>query len=642
MRAGAGTSEHVYRRGGGGARPRSLASSRERSGLRSLSGGRSVVARHATVACTRPRDRDHYMASGTRLLLLLMHTLAPGRWLAAGHQPATPEFDCRMRGMLFERARQLLAPSRAAERQAVFDALQLGASCNESSSRPEATAAAAAGSDFALGRPSTMAPGNTAATFYVAAWGGDGAPGSRASPFASLERARAAARAVERPPGSPGARRQRVSVLLRCRPEDGPRCIFHLNRTLVLGPEDSFTSWGAEPGAAHQVVISGGVPLTQLQWQPVRPGGATAGTPHGLQQARLPAGVAASFSSLFVNGQRAVRARTPNGNMERSLCLNPQFMSSGRVGPQYCPSHFPPPPISGVNSWDLERWNFGPMLYREGCADVPPGADAKQFPECFGEVIEVSEPFRNGTSWQGGMNPRYTKFVGGAQKRWDPPEAVASVRSLYGGCMSGGIVPPMDCITSNVDKTYPSMSSNVTNLCPCTCPGGVRVPNTTFSRTWANASTGVAHAFHTGFWGLNMYAVSDRQEAGNLSVLTYAMGGFQMAQGSAGHREWFVENIREGAPLHRSLPISAQLSPRDWLTLCMRVCFFLVVSCISYPTKSLTSRMSFSRTRLRTRFFTFRTKHRWQLQTLSYRRFPASFTSRAPRQHRSLGLPSTI
>jgi hypothetical protein len=42
-------------------------------------------------------------------------------------------------------------------------------------------------------------------------------------------------------------------------------------------------------------------------------------------------------------------------------------------------------------------------------------------------VIEVQAPYREGTSWQGGMNPRYTKFVGGVTKPprdSDPQELV--------------------------------------------------------------------------------------------------------------------------------------------------------------------------------------------------------------------------
>ena len=175
-------------------------------------------------------------------------------------------------------------------------------------------------------------------------------------------------------------------------------------------------------------------------------------------------------------------------------------------------------------------------------------------------MIEVAEPNRGivnpprtptkyteGTSWQGGMNPRYTMFVGGATKRWDPPEAVASIRSLYGGCMSGGIVPPMNCMATNPTAIPGSADANATNLCPCTVPGGITtLTNETFGRAkWANASTGIVHGFHTGFWGNNMYTVKRRTDTDNTTTLDYDGGGWQMAQGSSAHREYFVENVRE-------------------------------------------------------------------------------------------------
>ena len=402
---------------------------------------------------------------------------------------------------LQDRALQLLPHARAAERAAVFDALQLGSACNRTA-HAAAVGRRIAGSDFALAGGAGKLGG---AMLYVALWGKDEgarAVGSRAQPFATLQRAQMAARAVQRPAaGAEG----RVAVLLRCRAEDKPPCVYQLTAPLVLTAADSGTFWGAEPGAA-EVVLSGGVPLDGLEWGP-----AAAGT--RVQRAQLPAGLPAAFSSLFVGGERAVLARTPNGNMERALCLNPQFMSSGRVGPQYCPSHFPAPPLTGLSP-DRPGWVFEPDMYREGCKGMAVGADAKDYPECFGTVIEVATPYRNGTSWQvpqpmdptphqlfchnvgslsavglqllrsayscfaghqGGMNPRYTKFIGGVTKRWDPPEAVASVRSLYGGCMSGGKVPPMMCIVSDVNTAYPSLSSNRTDLCPCTVPGGVSV-----------------------------------------------------------------------------------------------------------------------------------------------------------------------
>ena len=69
-------------------------------------------------------------------------------------------------------------------------------------------------------------------------------------------------------------------------------------------------------------------------------------------------------------------------------------------------------------------------------------------------------------------------------------------------------------------------------------PARSQVPtNETFNKTWAAAGGGVVHGFHSGFWGNNMFTVKSRADAGGMSKLIYDGGGFQMAQGSSGHRE---------------------------------------------------------------------------------------------------------
>ena len=470
------------------------------------------------------------------VLLVLLGTL-PGAVDSQGkHSLASPALDCRLRHeLLFAKARQLLPPARAAERRAVWDALQLTAACNLTA--PAQHVERRAGSDFALGR--TLGGLADLPAIHVATTGSDRAgDGTAAKPFASLARAQKAARAARGSPGEP------VQVLLAAGR-------YFLEETLVLTPEDSATTIRPEPGGG-EVILSGGRLLTGLRWEKADSG-------DGTMRASLPPGPPLDFSSLFVQGRRAVRARAPNGNMETSLCLNPQFMSTGRVGPQYCPSHFAPPPINGIQPND-PHFAFLPMLYREGCKGLPRNADASKFPECFGTIIEVAEPNRGtvnppftptkyteGTSWQGGMNPRYTKYVGGVTKRWDPPEAVASIRSLYGGCMSGGIVPPMNCMTTDPSAPPGSAAANVSTLCPCTVPGGVKMlTNETVGRKpWANASTGIVHGFHPGFWGNNMLTIKSRRDVGNTTTLEYDGGGFQMAQSAAAHREYFVENVRE-------------------------------------------------------------------------------------------------
>ena len=82
-----------------------------------------------------------------------------------------------------------------------------------------------------------------AATLYVAPAGDDRAPGTKEQPFATLERARDAARIVDKP----------VTVLLR----DG---LYELERPLELGPQDRGTTFAALDGATP--ILSGGRRVT--------------------------------------------------------------------------------------------------------------------------------------------------------------------------------------------------------------------------------------------------------------------------------------------------------------------------------------------------------------------------------------------
>src|SRR5579871_6649202 len=79
-------------------------------------------------------------------------------------------------------------------------------------------------------RRATAAP--PPVVFHVATTGNDHAPGTREQPFATLERAQAALRALKR---QPGGLRQPVTILV----QDGT---YRLATPLVLTPEDSGTA----------------------------------------------------------------------------------------------------------------------------------------------------------------------------------------------------------------------------------------------------------------------------------------------------------------------------------------------------------------------------------------------------------------
>jgi hypothetical protein len=138
------------------------------------------------------------------------------------------------------------------------------------------------------------------AEFFVSPSGADANPGTRAQPFATFQRAQQAVRAARVAESDQG-------VTVTFLPG-----VHRLERTLDFGPSDSGASielpvrYRAEPGG--EVVISGGRAIRG--WQPA---------PHrsGLWRTRVadpkPGDDDAwRFQELWVNGQRALRARTPN------------------------------------------------------------------------------------------------------------------------------------------------------------------------------------------------------------------------------------------------------------------------------------------------------------------------------------------
>lgn len=127
--------------------------------------------------------------------------------------------------------------------------------------------------------------------FFIATTGDDSNPGTLALPFATLQKAQQAARAA--------AGRQAVTVFLR----EGT---YYLPETLRFTAEDSGTREAPVLYQAYQkeqVVISGGVQLTNLAWEPYK---------DGIMRAKVPAGLVSD--QLFVDGQRQPLARYPNFN----------------------------------------------------------------------------------------------------------------------------------------------------------------------------------------------------------------------------------------------------------------------------------------------------------------------------------------
>jgi hypothetical protein len=141
-----------------------------------------------------------------------------------------------------------------------------------------------AGAAFHAGEPRAQA-----ADYCVAPSGSDVDPGTLERPFATLQRAQQAARQARG--------REPVTVFLR----EG---VYYLPETLVFTAEDSGTQAAPVAYRAYrkeQAVISGGVRLRNLKWEPYR---------DGIMKAAVPTGF--TSDQLFVNGQRQPMARYPN------------------------------------------------------------------------------------------------------------------------------------------------------------------------------------------------------------------------------------------------------------------------------------------------------------------------------------------
>ena len=142
----------------------------------------------------------------------------------------------------------------------------------------------------------------SAADFYVAPHGKDSNPGTAAAPFATVTRARDAVRQQVR-----AGLTKDILVVIR-------GGVYPQTRTLTFGPEDSGTEQHSITYRAYSrenVVLSGGRRIT----------GWKKGTGK-IWITQIPEIQADKwyFRQLFINGNRAIRARTPNADSAEPWC----------------------------------------------------------------------------------------------------------------------------------------------------------------------------------------------------------------------------------------------------------------------------------------------------------------------------------
>jgi len=151
------------------------------------------------------------------------------------------------------------------------------------------------------------------AEFYIATSGSDEHPGTAEKPFATFARAQAAVRELKQIDPQP------ITVLVR-------GGTYYLEKPLTFEPVDSGTATQPVTYMAYPdeiPVLSGGGKL-QCCWQPYR---------DNIMMCPLPevkAGLL-SFTQLFVNGKRQVRARYPNHDTSDPKNYTGYILAAGKI-----------------------------------------------------------------------------------------------------------------------------------------------------------------------------------------------------------------------------------------------------------------------------------------------------------------------
>lgn len=389
---------------------------------------------------------------------------------------SSPSFECAVATYAHSWGSTKL-PSAASS--SLYDALNVAYLCENSTAaaiaseslQPHLAALAAEAAKHSASREalalSLSAPG-AVATFYVSTTGSDSAAGTLSAPFATLGRAAAAARGI--PNRAPGD----VTVLVR-----GGQYYLGLTGPLTLTALDSNVSWSAYPGEIP--VLSGAMvfPPGSLAWGPSPQGmGAPgtqvahlAGVPQDTRVAAwtathgsASAGPPPLVSSMFLDGERQVRARYPNGNPRDTSgqcfsstqrpgegCSGYSSCAMGATGTQHAP------PGTSVGPLGPSRGD-SPTL---GC---------KQCHNCDRFHYTVYPPPPN--------HPVYNTPLPGLG--WSN----TSLFSFWGSPFErpAGVVVPMDCAEN-----------------------GGHWLNVNYS----NPTGAVVHMFHSGLWGGWQFAVDN-------------------------------------------------------------------------------------------------------------------------------------
>jgi hypothetical protein len=333
--------------------------------------------------------------------------------------------------------------------------------------------------------------------------------GTLSKPFATIERARDQIRKT--PVGS----RLKTTVNLRAG-------TYYLTTTFELTAEDSGTSAAAPITYTaynnEAVTISGGMPL-KLDWEPYHGTASTPITAGTAFKARLPDGVAANFTTLFVDNKRQIRSRFPNGN---------------------------PADVSGMCFSKTQYPNEGCNGYLGGLKQV----NAVPLSQDISFVAAM--PGYNDT--RDGLYPRFDGQAGGFCGLFSGPA---------GKCVPKSIADSLRAASEAGGHTTLNCTPSTPCTVPCSTPGSLSwcahydrirgVPQTVQydSSSWTKkvwnstkvAKTGVFRSFVGMGWGSQSFPITGFNASSR--QITFGPGGWQIGDSSGASKHFYVEGVLE-------------------------------------------------------------------------------------------------
>ena len=425
-----------------------------------------------------------------------------------------PLVDCAIKELAWNYSKKLL-PERG-NLLSVFDALQLQTKCN-------------------ITRPINIkmktrrsSPFNTDSSSHVVfvhrTKGSDGNDGRDMTPVASLSAAKNLCRQRR------GSTEHICTIFLM----EG---VHELKETLILGPEDSGTSF-----VGDNAIVSGGK-VIKPEWKLYEKATQSASGQNAIYYDNLKPGESSKSVKFMskINSSKACLA----GCNDNTKCTGYAFLNTNTFKSmcyfRYDGLWNPEPQnncVSGkkitIYVTDLKESNIKPFnsLFingrravrarfpngnpeTTGMYTIPTGYVSKALqwlpakPSPPAVDILIKNPYRPHNQF-----PIFQLGIGGSVNQFHPPESYWATKEPYGGI------------------TYKVPSGLVYNE-------SLEISG----REWKKPDTAIVHAYMRYHWGGWQFVLDGRNMSNN--TLTWSKGGFQEARGDIGGAEWYIENIFE-------------------------------------------------------------------------------------------------